>query len=179
MSLKPQDIVVLLKLCVSSPGWTYRVLSSELSISVSEIHQCLQRAAASDLYDPQRRRAKLRNLQEFILYGLKYAFPAIRGSLTRGLPTSYAAPPLAKHFHEPLADNPPVWSVAQGSVSGYEISPLYPSAPKAAKLDPRLYELLALIDALRIGKARERKLAQDMLSQRLTGKIGEQKTSQS
>jgi hypothetical protein len=176
MSLKPQDIVVLLKLCVSTPDWTYRALSSELFISVSEIHQCLQRAAASDLYDAQRRRPKLRNLEEFVLHGLKYAFPAIRGSLTRGIPTSYAAPPLAKHFHEPLTDNPPVWPMAQGAVSGYELSPLYPSAPKAAKLDARLYELLAMIDALRTGKARERKLAQDIICQRLTGKISEQKT---
>jgi hypothetical protein len=64
----------------------------------------------------------------------------------------------------------------QGPVAGYEITPLYPSAPKAAKLDARLYELLALIDALRTGKARERKLAQDMICQRLTGKISEQKT---
>lgn len=177
MSLKPQDIVVLLKLCVCTPGWTYRGLAAELSISVSEIHQSLQRAAASDLYDPQQRRPKLRNLEEFILHGLKYAFPAKRGSLTRGIPTSYAAPPLAKHFHEPLADNPPVWPLTQGSVAGYEISPLYPSAPKAAKLDPKLYELLSMIDALRTGKARERKLAQEMISQRLTGTNDEKKTS--
>ena len=167
---------MLLKLCVSPPDWTYRALSAELAISVSEVHQCLQRASASDLYDIQRRSPKLRNLEEFILHGLKYAFPATRGSLTRGLPTSYAAPPLAKHFHEPLADNPPVWPMPQGPVAGYEITPLYPSAPKAAKLDARLYELLALIDALRTGKARERKLAQDMICQRLTGKISEQKT---
>ena len=179
MSLKPQDIVVLLKLCVSAPDWTYRNLAAELSISTSEIHQCLQRAAASDLYDPQRKRPKLRNLEEFLLHGLKYAFPASKGSLTRGLPTSYAAAPLAKHFHDPLADNPPVWAMAQGPVSGYEISPLYPSAPKAAKLDPRLYELLAMIDALRIGKARERKLAQDLISQRLNGTSDEKKASKS
>ncbi len=66
--------------------------------------------------------------------------------------------------------------MAEGAVSGYEISPLYPSALKAAKLDAHLYELLALVAALRIGKARERKLAQDTIGQRLTGKLSEQKT---
>jgi len=56
---------------------------------------------------------------------------------------------------------------------------LYPSAPKAAKLDPGLYELLAMIDALRIGKARERKLAQELVSQRLNGMSDEKKASES
>jgi hypothetical protein len=179
MPLKPQDIVVLLKLCVTSPDWTYRALATELSISISEIHQSLLRAAQSDLYDQQRRRPMLRNLEEFIVHGLKYAFPATRGGLTRGLPTSYAAPPLSRHFHQPLADNPPVWPVAQGPVSGYEISPLYPSVPEAAMIDPQLYELLAMIDALRTGKARERKLAHDMISQRLGAKSNEQKANKS
>jgi hypothetical protein len=39
--------------------------------------------------------------------------------------------------------------------------------PKAALADPRLYELLVLVEALRDGKARERKLAVKELSKRL------------
>ena len=49
----------------------------------------------------------------------------------------------------------------------YAFSPLHKNVPKAALADPRLYELLALVDALRDGKARERELAARELSKRL------------
>jgi hypothetical protein len=39
--------------------------------------------------------------------------------------------------------------------------------PKAARRDPVLYELLALVDALRDGRARERRMAERELSTRL------------
>ena len=41
------------------------------------------------------------------------------------------------------------------------------SVPRAVKTDPELYDLLCLVDALRIGRARERALAEQELSQRL------------
>ncbi len=45
------------------------------------------------------------------------------------------------------------------NVRGHSILPLYPSVPEAALKDEKLYELLALVDALRIGRAREKELA--------------------
>ena len=45
--------------------------------------------------------------------------------------------------------------------------PLYPSAPKAARKDPKLYELLALVDMLRLGRARERAMAEQQLNELL------------
>ena len=50
---------------------------------------------------------------------------------------------------------------------GYAFSPLYPSVPAAALQDSRLYELLALVDAIRDGRARERNLAAKELEARL------------
>jgi hypothetical protein len=41
-------------------------------------------------------------------------------------------------------------------------------APQAALADPALHELLALLDALRVGRSRERKLAERLLSDRLS-----------
>jgi hypothetical protein len=46
-------------------------------------------------------------------------------------------------------------------------SPLYKSAPKAAREDQALYELLVLIDALRGGRAREREAATAEIKNRL------------
>jgi hypothetical protein len=43
------------------------------------------------------------------------------------------------------------------------IEPLHPSVPFAAMQDAKLYEMLALFDALRVGKARERGMALERL----------------
>lgn len=55
-----------------------------------------------------------------------------------------------------------------GPARGPEIRPLYRSAPIAAAADPQLHELLALLDALRSGRARERKMAVDALAEALS-----------
>ncbi|MGC1646779.1 MAG: hypothetical protein WA741_13190 [Candidatus Sulfotelmatobacter sp.] len=54
---------------------------------------------------------------------------------------------------------PPVWPNPAGLVRGIAFSPLYKNVPQAALRDPQLYELLALVDAIREGRAREREIA--------------------
>jgi hypothetical protein len=167
MILKPQDIVILLKLvAIGKRQWSYSTLASELAMSPSEVHSGIKRAAAARLYDSQQNVPIMQALQEFLLHGVKYAFPPDRGHLTRGIPTSYAAPPLNSlivQSNEP----PPVWPDPEGKVRGYDFSPLYRSVPMAAAQDNILYELLALVDAIRDGRARERELAVKLLNERL------------
>src|SRR5262249_5021786 len=111
-------------------------------------------------------RPNIASLEEFLVHGLKYAFPAERGALTRGVATSYGAPPLNAVLRAP--DEPiPVWPCAEGKQRGISLSPLYKSAPIAALRDTSFHELLALVDALRDGRARERKLAEAELHRRL------------
>lgn len=167
MQLKPQDILVLLKLLSAEKGWSYRLLAQDLSMSVGEVHNSLYRATMAQLYDSIKKRPRVRALDEFLVHGLKYAFPAERGALTRGMPTAYAAPPLNRMFHASDEDLPPVWPDPEGSARGYQLTPLYESAPQAAKKDKSLYELLALLDAIRDGRARERNLAVEQLRKRL------------
>jgi hypothetical protein len=64
-------------------------------------------------------------------------------------------------------DPPPVRPYQDGNVRGYEFAPLYRSVPKAVACDQHLYELLALVDAIRDGRARERDLAVKELKRRL------------
>jgi hypothetical protein len=52
-------------------------------------------------------------------------------------------------------------------VRGESFSPLYKSAPYAAKNDSELYQLLALVDGIRGGRAREREIAKKELKIRL------------
>ena len=106
------------------------------------------------------------NLKEFLIHGVKYAFPVHRGGLVRGIPTAHAAPPLNRQIAE-SSDPPPVWPDADGNVRGVEFSPLYKNVPAAARRDPKLYELLALVDAIRDGRAREREIAIRELTARI------------
>ena len=93
-------------------------------------------------------------------------FSAEREDLARGLPTAYAAEPL-KSALQSSTDPPPVWPHVDGKVRGYSFAPLYKHAPAAALKDEKLYELLTLVDALRDGRVRERKLAMDELRRRI------------
>jgi len=105
-------------------------------------------------------------LQEFLIHGVKYAFPPERGELTRGVPTAHAAEPLKQQIsagNEP----PPVWPSALGKIRGYSLAPLYKTVPQAALRDPFLYQMLALLDAIRDGRSRERQLAEQELKLRL------------
>ncbi len=175
MNLKPQDILVVLKLiAMGDRSWSYVKLANELSMSASEINAGVKRCLSAnlllpDFVDGKSPKPSLKAVEEFLIHGLKYAFVPERGELTRGVPTGYAAEPLKSHIvasDEP----PPVWPYAEGQVRGYSFSPLYRSAPLAALADQRLYELLALVDAIRGGKAREREMAIDELHKRLGGK---------
>ena len=170
MMLKPQDIVVALKLCGYAPNArpSYGAIATELKMSASEIHSAVQRLKSSRLLHGSEMNEKpnLSALEEFLIHGVKYAFPATRGGLTRGMPTSYAAKPLCrliKAGSEPV----PVWADPSGTMRGIALVPLYKTVPEAAKRDSLLYERLALIDAIRDGRARERNLAEKELKNSL------------
>jgi hypothetical protein len=167
MVLKPQDIVILLKLVtLGNRPWAYSALALELGMSPSEVHSGIRRAAKARLFDTQRNVVVLRSLQEFLVHGVKYAFPPDRGQLTRGIPTCYAALPLNSLIVQ-SDEPPPVWPDPDGTVRGYEFSPLYRSVPKVAPRDQAFYELLTLVDAIRDGRAREREIAVKLLTERL------------
>ena len=106
------------------------------------------------------------SLKRFIEHGARYAFPATHGGATRGMPTSYAAPPLKDKIVQPN-EPPPVWPHKNGTARGLAFYPLYPTVPEAAGRNPALYELLVLFDAIRGGSARERALALALLGERL------------
>lgn len=168
--LRPQDLVVLLRLALErGPAPSYAALAAELGMTASEVHGAVERAVAARLAHKEaggKATVILAALRLFVQHGAAYCFPATRGSLTRGLPTGYAAPPL-KALIVPGSDPVPVWPHKDGTVRGIALYPLYPSVPEAAARNPALYELLVLFDAVRGGSARERALAVDLLEQRL------------
>lgn len=169
MALRSQDVVVLLKLALAGEKRPpYLLMAQDLHMYPSEVYTSIKRTRASQLVQGSELHDRLNRtaLLEFPVHGLRYAFPAERGTVARGMPTAYAAPPLSSSFatgDEP----PPVWPYAQGAVRGYALKPLHKNVPQAALGDPALYELLALVDALRDGRSRERALAASELKKRL------------
>jgi hypothetical protein len=167
MVLKPQDLYVLLALLSRGGGSVgYPELAAQTGLAVSAVHSALKRAAVAQLVMFQERRPVLlkAQLREFLLHGAKYVFPPMWSSLTRGVPTGYAAAPLNTVIAA-SSDPVPVWAHPKGKVRGIGLIPLYPSVPEAALQDERLYELLTLFDALRSGQARERAAAQKLLDE--------------
>src|SRR5262249_11819012 len=156
-----QDILILLKLAGEPPSWTFDSIAHELGLSSSAVHRSLQRAQAAGLYDVSRRKVRSRDLFEFVVHGLKYVFPPAWKGEARGRRTAWAAPPLSRVIVS--GGNPPVWPDSNGDAWGIALEPIHPSVPDAARKDDRLAELLALIDGIRVGNARERNLAKKEL----------------
>lgn len=165
--LKPRDIVVLLKVKISHGGWTYQKLAKSLGISSSEVHVSLKNCDQSGLYVDRSRRVLNSALLEFLIHGIRYSFPAKPGALVRGIPTAHSAEPL-KGFFMANEDNAYVWSSRNGQIRGQAIEPLHKCVPSAVQKDPKLYQLLSLVDGLRVGRAREQDLAAQELDRIIT-----------
>ena len=163
--MRPQDVVVLIKVLLEEEkNWTQISLAKALFMSQSEISESLSRSRfARLLYDKGRKvvRQSLMNLME---YGIPYIFPQHPGNMVRGIPTSHSASPLKEEI---MSEEQYVWPYAKGHVRGHAIQPLYHSVIQAVDLDQSLYEILALIDALRVGRVREKNLALEMLKERI------------
>ena len=164
--IKPQDIVVLAKLLVYQidKSWSQNSIASELCLSPSQINSAFKRLVSAGLitpyHPPNKPQPITQACEEFFLHGLKYVFPAKLGELVRGIPTSYAAPCLSDQIVAG-SDPIPVWPYGEGNERGLALKPLYSSVPEsvAKHPDPLFYDLLALIDAIRSGRVRERQIA--------------------
>lgn len=163
-SLRPQDLAVALELAIH-PNLQFQPLAEATGLSIGEVHGAVKRLRLARLLQPGERQVQRRSLLDFIIGGVPYAFPAEPGSVTRGVPTGVSGPSLASEFS--TADTL-VWPSADGKQRGESVTPLYPRAPELARKNLKLYNLLTLVDALRVGQAREKQRAKELLSSQLT-----------
>lgn len=175
--MKPQDIVVLAKLLSyykKKKSWTQASLADELCLSPSQVNYAIKRLLAAKLLAPvlgkdndEKKFVPVRQAcEEFLIHGVKYVFPPEFGSQCGGIPTAYAAPPLNEIIISGN-DLPPVWpAIGEEAVRGIELKPLYHCVTKSIIKfpDPFFSELLALLDALRSGRARERNIGAEKIS---------------
>lgn len=168
ISLRPHDLVVALKLALlRGASATFVSLGAELALAPSEVHASIGRALLARLVTQSESAGTtpiISAIREFVIHGVKYAFPPVSGPLASGIPTGYGAPVFRGRFQPSDA---PVWPHPDGKVRGPTLYPLYPGLPIAAGRDARLYDLLAIVDAIRAGAAREREYAATLLAERL------------
>lgn len=162
--MRPQDIVILLKIITFPQGAAWKVtdLAASVYLSQSEVSESLNRSQLAGLLDAPKKKVMRLSLMEFLEYGLHYVFPQHPGALVRGIPTAHSHPFLKKKI---VSEDVYVWPDADGTVRGQAIEPLTKSVPKAVKEDEQLYKLLALTDVIRVGKTRELKIALQELKQ--------------
>jgi hypothetical protein len=164
--MRPQDIVILLKIIsLKSTPWRTTDLAAQLFMSQSEISQALNRSWFAGLLDETKKRVHKRSFLEFLVHGMKYVYPQKPGAIVRGIPTAHSAAPLSELVQS--NDDVYVWSDEDGTSRGEKIEPLYPTVPKAAKADHAFYELMSLVDAIRVGRAREHGIAVKELERRV------------
>ena len=163
--MRPQDILILLKIsALGDDDFYLKDLSQELGISPSEVTESVNRSVIAGLIAEDKKTLMRKALFEFLVHGLPYVFPQKPGAVVAGMPTAHSAPPLNKEFK---SDELYVWPDPKGEVRGQMIEPFHPGQINASKHNIELYELLALADAMRVGKAREKKLAEMELKKRL------------
>ncbi len=149
-----------------SAQFSVRALAEATGVSKSQVSLSLQRCHDVGLTTIDRLtgapRANVKALGEFIVYAIRYVFPAKPGEITRGIATALAAPVLKGQIMT-AGEFVPVWPDARGNTKGLAVEPLFKSVPQAVRKDAQLYALLALTDAIRVGQARERNYAADKL----------------
>lgn len=159
--MRPQDIPILIKvISMKDQPWLVKDLAFQLFLSQSEVSESLHRSMYAGLIDNSKKRVQSQNFLEFMMYGLRYAFPQQPGSIVRGMPTAHSHPTLQNKF---IADTKFVWPDPASNAIGLSIEPFYPKQVNAARLDDSLYYKLCLIDMLRVGKQREVNFAKEEL----------------
>lgn len=163
--MRPHDIAILLKIASKQQKpWYMKDLAAELLISASEISESIHRSVIAGLISTNKKTLRKLALLDFIKTGLQYVFPQQPGGLIRGIGTAHSAAPLKKHI---VAEEHYVWTYAKGKMRGQAIEPLHPNTPEACLKDKAYYELMALTDAIRVGKVREQNLAFKMIKERI------------
>lgn len=185
--LKPQDIVILLKILSTitlvkdgaAEKLSQNNLAMFLCMSPSEVNAGIKRLIGSGLLAPYQRQVQ-NNVEllpikpaciECLIHAVPYFIPGKLGEYTRGIPTAYAAP-ILKEFIT-MGDEPiPVWPHAEGGKKGLTLEPLYRSVPASLIKYPDtvFYNLLVLVDTIRIGRVREKNIASKLLREIIEGK---------
>lgn len=162
--LGPTDLYVLAgALAESGEQPTLRALAAALHVDHTLVHRALKRAEVASLYAADTKAVNRANFEELATHAARFIAPARLGGLTPGVPAAWAAEPISSIIRQPSQEPPPVWPDAGGAVRGQAIQPLHEAAVQASRESPALAYLLSILDSLRAGDVRIRKVAAESL----------------
>ena len=161
-----KDVLVLLKILSVGERKPYQELAESLGMSVGAVHQGVRKGIAVGLLHPETHAPIPHAMEEWFLHGIRYFVPLKKSGRGRGMPTGLSAPPFTEWFPK-QAEDLWVWADPDGIVRGDLVAPVFSSAPFAARRDPELYAWLVVLDVIRGGRAREKKLAENWVHERL------------
>ncbi|HEY7772631.1 MAG TPA: helix-turn-helix domain-containing protein [Marinagarivorans sp.] len=171
--LKAQDSLLALKywsMRREGGQLAMRDLAEVLGFSASEVSKAAKRLVVSGLLVERDGLyfAETRALSEWLCFGLRYALPPKVSGFGRGMGTAWNCD-LVK---SPIVPPSPafIWPMPGGEQEGVFVEPIYQSVPLAASKDVLLYQALALVDAVRLGKPRELAIARESLTALLSAK---------
>lgn len=170
--LKTQDTLLAIKywsLHRAGIHLSVRQLGESIGISASEVSKGVKRLATARLLVERDNALYVENnaFLEWLSYGVRYAYPAQPSGFGRGMPTAWNCPLVSSAI---LPPSPPmIWSQVGGELEGIFVEPIHATVPLAASNDGLLYQVIALVDAVRLGKPRELAIARDLLEKRIKG----------
>lgn len=164
-AVRSQDVVVAAGLLAlgEAPG-AQATLARLIELPPSRVSESVRRLAENGLYARSLRRLRHARLLDFLTHGVPWMFPAEPGPVARGVPTSHSGPVLDALI---AAGQAYVWPSDAGDVDGRCVEPIHPTAVPLALALPDAYKLLSLVDAMRVGRVREKRLASDALREML------------
>jgi len=176
--LRAQDVIVAIQLRTyglapeDGIAWTFAELARHTGLSASQGHGAVGRLKAASIAHAGTA-APLRISAEALGRLLQHAVPlwlypeaADTPGAARGIPTAWSAPPLVEIMR---GERKVVWPHPEGTGLGESLKPLHhciltgPGVPGHARYNERLHQVLALVDALRLGRARDRREAMGIL----------------
>lgn len=164
--MKPQDVVIAVKLLGAADStWSYASLGEDLGLGHNQVHLACKRLMAASLM--MDRRIAKRNLVEFLVHGLKYVFPPIWEGEQHGIPTAVSSPVMQKELRSPQVI---VWPTGRRKdPKGDSLRPLHKCVFTVIENDLFSYQVLAILDSIRISKAREREVAINLINSKILG----------
>lgn len=162
--LLPQDVLLAVRLLNAPQSWSFESAGALVGISASQCHAAFGRLCRAELVEKKLRMPIRGNLLEFLIHGVKYAFPVELGPSVTGIPTAHSAPIWKGRIIAPKKSDL-VWEHPTGKSEGTSVEPLYKTVPIVSLQHQKTYGILALLDSLRVGKAREHKEAATLLTE--------------
>lgn len=159
--------------------FSVRSLGASLGISKTEVSASLRRCSESNLLFLINNHGviSLANLNwkvnkkaifNLIKHAVPYLYPPKLLGFDIGIPTGFSGPALSEEVTS-AGNSKIIWSSEYGEAYGQVLEPIYKTIAFASYQDEFVYNCFSLIDAYRLGKAREKDIAINLLEKKILG----------